>query len=176
MNDTDADAAARRLFEAFGAFGRHRGRRGFAHHERPAEFRLLHRLSHEDDGLRLGDIAQALGVRPPTASQLVDALERRGLVERAPDGEDRRAVRIRLSAEGRALGEAFRARALAEARALTDHLGVAEAERLAELLGKATAFLASRPSPWGCPGEARADGHDSPRCRERHGKDERCDD
>jgi len=164
MSDKNAEAAARLLFEAFGAFGRHRRRHGLGHRERPAEFRILHRLSHEDNGARLGDLAEGLGVRPPTASQLVDALERKGLVERGSDGDDRRAVRIRLSAEGRALADSFRAQALAETRALTEHLGVDDAYRLAELLGRAAAFFSSRPSPWDGPCQEGRGPAEEPRC------------
>ncbi|MBU0926700.1 MAG: MarR family transcriptional regulator [Spirochaetes bacterium] len=113
---------------------------------RPGEFHLIHRLSHEpaDSGARIGDLAGWLGIKPPTVSQLVDALESKGLVERYADGADRRAIRVRLSPEGRALAESFRARALDEAEALVEHLGREDGERLAELLVKASDFIASR--------------------------------
>lgn len=39
---------------------------------------------------------------------LVEHLERQGYVERVPDPDDARAVRIRLTARGRAFGKAIR--------------------------------------------------------------------
>jgi DNA-binding MarR family transcriptional regulator len=50
----------------------------------------------------LGDLAGALDVSPTNITGLVDHLERDGLVLRAPDPEDRRAIRANLSPLGRA--------------------------------------------------------------------------
>jgi DNA-binding MarR family transcriptional regulator len=53
--------------------------------------------------LTLGELAAAERVTPPTMTRLVAALESDGFVRRDPDPEDRRAVRIRATAHGRAL-------------------------------------------------------------------------
>jgi DNA-binding MarR family transcriptional regulator len=53
--------------------------------------------------LTLGELAAAERVTPPTITRLVDGLESAGLVRRDPHPEDRRAVRIRATAKGRAL-------------------------------------------------------------------------
>src|SRR5437016_1320071 len=53
--------------------------------------------------LRLNDLADRMGVSPPTASRSVDALHELGLVERVPDPRDRRALRIDLSPAGKVL-------------------------------------------------------------------------
>jgi DNA-binding MarR family transcriptional regulator len=53
--------------------------------------------------LTLGELAAAERVTPPTMTRLVAALESSGFVRRDPDPEDRRAVRIRATAKGRAL-------------------------------------------------------------------------
>lgn len=52
-------------------------------------------------GLRLGELARLLAVTPPTASDAVSALAAKGLVRKAADPDDPRAVRIRLTARGR---------------------------------------------------------------------------
>jgi DNA-binding MarR family transcriptional regulator len=49
---------------------------------------------------RIGTLAQALGVSLPTMTVTVDRLEKRGLLVRESDPEDRRAVFCRLSEEG----------------------------------------------------------------------------
>ena len=137
---------AQRLFEAFRAAMPVRRRRGLAMTDRPGEFQLLHRLSMEPAGsaVRMGDLADWLGVRPPTVSQLVDSLVARELVERELDTVDRRVTRVRLSTRGQAHADAFHERALQEFEALTEHLGEQDAARLAELLDKTAIFMAGR--------------------------------
>jgi DNA-binding MarR family transcriptional regulator len=57
-----------------------------------------------DDGpLRLNDLARRMGTSTPTASRAVDALETLGLVTRAPESGDRRALSIELTGRGRDL-------------------------------------------------------------------------
>ncbi len=53
--------------------------------------------------MRSTDIAEALGQAPRTVTEAVDAAERGGLVVRNPDPSDRRAKRINLTEEGRAV-------------------------------------------------------------------------
>lgn len=138
---------AERIFEAFRAIGPFKRRPGLGHASRPGEFQVLHRLAHHEgsDGLRVGDIAGMLGIKPPTVSRLVDALEARGLVERFADGADRRVIRVRLSEEGRANAAFFHNKAVHEAEALVDYLGLEDAARLAELLSRTASFLETRP-------------------------------
>ena len=54
-----------------------------------------------DRGLRLGDLGTRLGIAPSTLSRNLDRLVDRGLVERGPDPQDRRALRAELTNEGR---------------------------------------------------------------------------
>jgi DNA-binding MarR family transcriptional regulator len=70
----------------------------------------------------LGQLARAEQVSAPTMSRLVSALERDGLVERAPHAEDGRAVVIAATSEGRAILERGRARRIAELVGLLDGL------------------------------------------------------
>ncbi len=57
----------------------------------------------EGGPLPVGRLGAALGIGKPAATLLVDALVRRGLVERSEDPEDRRRTLVRLSAQGREL-------------------------------------------------------------------------
>lgn len=50
--------------------------------------------------MRIGALAQAEQVEPPTMTRLVDAMERDGFVARSPDPEDRRAVVVHVTTEG----------------------------------------------------------------------------
>jgi len=77
----------------------------------PGQARAL-RVALQDDPVRLSVLAERLHIAPRSATEVVDALEARGLVERLPDPADRRAVGVRPTAEGRRLstllGEARR--------------------------------------------------------------------
>ncbi len=48
----------------------------------------------------VGDLAGYLLLRPHSTVELVDRAEAAGLVERTPDGDDGRVVRVRLTSEG----------------------------------------------------------------------------
>ena len=62
---------------------------------------------------RITELAESEGIAQPTVTTLVGRLERDGLVQRAPDPDDARAVRVHLTDAGRArLAEMRAARAL----------------------------------------------------------------
>jgi len=57
----------------------------------------------EKDGRTQKEIAEALGLRPPTVTVILRRMERNGLVRRETDPEDLRAVRVYLTERGRNL-------------------------------------------------------------------------
>ena len=61
---------------------------------------VLWRLRHKDE-MTLGELAEDLDVSPRNITGLVDHLEEDKLVERFPDPEDRRAIRVRLAPAGK---------------------------------------------------------------------------
>ena len=64
------------------------------------QFRSLAYISRHD-AAALRDLAGHLGLTPPSASKLVDVLERRSLVKRGPSGRDRRRLTLSLTPAGR---------------------------------------------------------------------------
>jgi DNA-binding MarR family transcriptional regulator len=66
----------------------------------PTQGQALALLRANPAGLRLGALAQQLGVTAPTASDSVAALHRKGLVTKAPLVGDGRAVVVRLTPAG----------------------------------------------------------------------------
>ncbi|MBN2873763.1 MAG: MarR family transcriptional regulator [Spirochaetales bacterium] len=151
---------AEKLFDAMRAVAPMFRRPGLGHTTRPAEYHLMYRLSQEqpDAGVRMVDLASWLGIRPPSVSQLVNSLESRGLVERYADPEDRRAIRVRLSASGFSVTDSFRARAVDEAEAVIDFLGEQDGEKLVDLLLRVSNFVATR-GGHGCPGGCHHTAH-----------------
>ncbi|MGU3496206.1 MarR family winged helix-turn-helix transcriptional regulator [Xanthobacteraceae bacterium A53D] len=65
----------------------------------PTQYAILVHLQGRPDGLGIKDIAFQLGVSQPTATDSVAALERKGLVARQANPQDRRAVHVRLTAD-----------------------------------------------------------------------------
>lgn len=63
---------------------------------------LLLRLWSEE-GIPTSQLAAAMGVEPPTATKMLQRMERTGLIERRPDPEDARISRVYLTQRGRAL-------------------------------------------------------------------------
>ncbi len=66
-----------------------------------AQFNVFNLLGASSDGLRATEITQSLVVDPSSTTYLVDQLEKRGWAKREPDPDDRRAMRILLTSEGR---------------------------------------------------------------------------
>ena len=66
----------------------------------PTQGQVLALLRASPAGLRLGALAQQLGVTAPTASDCVAALHRKGLVAKFPLAGDGRAVVVRLTPAG----------------------------------------------------------------------------
>lgn len=71
------------------------------HEIRPAHAAVLQPLWQAPEGERLTTLAATANITKQSAGALVDALVASGYVERVPDPEDARAVRIRLTARGR---------------------------------------------------------------------------
>jgi len=67
-----------------------------------AQWRALVVLGRTD-GLRVGDVAQAVGMSLPSASRLIRRLERRGFATTVRDPSDRRATLVRLTPKGTAI-------------------------------------------------------------------------
>ncbi len=109
------------------------------------EYRLLKRVA---DRLRLAsELAAELDVTPATVSAAVDALVRRGLVQRHDPGADRRAVPLGASAQGHAALEAARQRQYQALRGVVERLRPVERRGLfLGLAGLARTLNPSRPS------------------------------
>lgn len=76
--------------------------------------------------LRLGELAAAEGVRPPTMSRIVGALAADGLVATRTDPDDRRSVLLEATARGRRVLDDARSRRLHRLRGELADLSPAE--------------------------------------------------
>lgn len=136
MND---DRAAADLADAFGraaksvvrAFDERLGDRGVS----TPRSKLLAEIDRLQP-VRSAEVARAVGITQATASTLVDALVREGLVARAPDENDRRAVRLTTTEVGSEQARAWRAEYTAAAREMFAGFSADERRQLTALLTK----------------------------------------
>lgn len=94
--------------------------------------------------LRMGGLAEALGVTVATASRTVDALAERRLVARESDPDDARAVRVVPTAAGRREHRLRRERFVRALARLSDTFSEVERRRLAESLETLAALFGER--------------------------------
>jgi DNA-binding MarR family transcriptional regulator len=133
---TDFDAA---WDEFFGAIRRARGRAA-AEAEREglsvAQFGLLYSFVRlrRGEALPVGALAEAAGIAQPTATRMLDGLERQGIVERRPSTEDRRSVSVQLTDRGRRLLNRKRKLVDTKRKAVFESLDPADREAAARLL------------------------------------------
>src|ERR1700761_2045775 len=82
----------------------------------------------------VGELASYLGLDKSTVSSLVDRAEKKGLLQRAPNPADGRAVDVFLTAEGARLAEAGAAQIARSLSPMTGKLTAAQGRRLTTLL------------------------------------------
>lgn len=102
-------------------------------HVSPSHGRALSVLMRHGP-MRPGALAERLRIAARSATEVVDDLEERGLVARAPDPADRRATLVSLTEAGTAAGEAIRAARQAGAERFFGSLSEADRADLTRIL------------------------------------------
>lgn len=116
------------------------GRLAAAHELSPIQVRLLGILRDREPGML--ELAHYLELEKSSLSGLIDRAEARGLVERLPSSDDRRATTVRMTALGRKLTRAIADKVDAEVAELVAVLPEKERARLTALVGR---ILAGQP-------------------------------
>ena len=142
MSDSTPDTAA--LLDAFGHLIRQLTRLTGGADAGPAmtasQRIALIEVGHEGP-LRLNELAERMGTSTPTASRAIDALEALGLVTRATEPADRRALSLELSPAGRKLIDERKARAADAFGPAVASLDAGERRALLALLRRMTDAL-----------------------------------
>jgi DNA-binding MarR family transcriptional regulator len=99
----------------------------------PSHLRALRVLS-QDGVMRLSELSEHLRIAPRSTTEVVDALEARGLVERHPDPGDRRATLVEVTGPGASVLDAIRAARGTEAERVFGRLSQADRAHLARIL------------------------------------------
>jgi DNA-binding MarR family transcriptional regulator len=100
-----------------------------------SQYQLLSALAEVPER-PVGELAEAAAVAPPTATRMLDGLERSGIVERRHSTTDRRVVIVRLTGKGRRLVERKEKLVAAKRRALYESLSPSERRQVERLLGR----------------------------------------
>ena len=99
----------------------------------PSQARALGVLTRHGP-VRLGALSEHLRIAPRSATEVVDALEEAGLVERRPDPGDRRATLVALTDRGAQVAAGVRAARAAEAEEFFARLDDADRASLTRIL------------------------------------------
>lgn len=102
----------------------------------PSQLSVLSAVRREGP-LSLGELAESERVAPPTITRVVAKLEEAGYLERLPDPEDRRVVRVRITGKAEQLVADARVR---KSRWVLDRLDRLPAGQRRRLLGAVEAF------------------------------------
>ena len=136
------DIPADGLGEAFGLVARRlraAAMAAFAAYDvTPSQVRAIRVLTQHgaDGGVRSSELAQHLGIAPRSATEVVDALEAKGLVARSPDPGDRRATLVALTERGRELSDEVRRARGVESEKMFERLTRTDRADLARILRK----------------------------------------
>ena len=98
------------------------------------QFRTLLFLQR-NPGVALHQVAQHLGLTPPTVSKMVSRLLSRGMIERPVSTSDRRRVELRLTARGNALIDRVRGETVTKFAERLEKLAPVEREMMISALG-----------------------------------------
>jgi DNA-binding MarR family transcriptional regulator len=102
---------------------------------RPVDFSVLSLITH-NAGITSSQLCTTLSILPPNLVGIVQALEKRGLVERHPHPHDGRAMGIHLTPDGRELMQRAENTAQELETRRTARLSPAERKTLIRLLQK----------------------------------------
>ena len=101
----------------------------------PAHLRAL-RVLKRHGPMRLSELSEHLQIVPRSTTQVADALESRGLIERRPDPGDRRATLVEVTGHGVSVLDAIRAARGTEAGRVFGRLSTTDRAHLARILPK----------------------------------------
>lgn len=109
-----------------------------------SQFQLLDGLERAEGPLTLGAVAELAGVTPPTATRMLDGLEREGIVKRGRAAGDRRCVRIGLTESGADAVRRAREHARERRSEIFAGLSAGERRQAARVLSSLAAALEER--------------------------------
>jgi DNA-binding MarR family transcriptional regulator len=134
--DTDGDETLSEAFWSVARQLRHTSQETLAPWDiTPSHLRAL-RVLMRHGVMRLSELSDHLHIAARSTTEVVDALETRGLLERRPDPDDRRATLVALTGHGTNVLDAIRAARGTETERAFGQLSQADRTHLARILRK----------------------------------------
>jgi DNA-binding MarR family transcriptional regulator len=134
--ETDGDETLSEAFSSVARQLRHTSQETLAPWDiTPSHLRAL-RVLMRHGLMRLSELSDHLHIAARSTTEVVDALETRGLVGRRPDPDDRRATLVELTEHGTSVLDAIRAARGSETERAFGRLSQADRAHLARILRK----------------------------------------
>ena len=99
-----------------------------------------------DKGLPVSEISNLLQITPGGVTHLLNPLQEQGYIERLPDPDDRRVVRIGLTPRGAQAGRTMALEAQRQVAGLIQNLGEKDSRTLIKLISRSMDYFAKRPA------------------------------
>lgn len=115
---------------------------------KPAELALLSILAYCDEGsqgLKASQISRKMQVTQPTVTPIIHNLQKKGMVVRTPDPDDRRAVKVCITDKGNQTLKKCAANFEQKFDAFITEIGKERASELTELLREASKYFRENP-------------------------------
>ncbi len=148
MTNKDQLALTQELFQLMKQFPRPKLKQSSIDGLTRSEYELLVMLvMSTKDGkgaFTVTEISNLLQVTPAGVTHLINPLEEAGYIERLPDPNDRRIVRIGLTGKGTQTAEALISEVQENLIGLVNHLGEEDSKTLIRLMSKSIEFFASQ--------------------------------
>lgn len=106
------------------------------------EMSILTYLCYTEDGACPGVLCDTLGMTTPRISAIIAGLQKKGLVSRVTDAEDRRKIHIYVSDEGRALVETKKETLKEDIAYILSLIGEDDAKEYVRIIGKVNRKIA----------------------------------
>lgn len=116
------------------------------------QFRALATLEDDHGAQRVSDLAAHLGVNSSTTTRMASRLLRKGLIIRTEDAADRRATRLEITAQGRAVVRAVTARRQAVISRIAQRIPAEHRDAMVEAMQTFTAAAGEGPEQDWTPG------------------------
>jgi DNA-binding MarR family transcriptional regulator len=121
----------------------------------PAQERALRLITQSEEPLRMAELAHRLRIVPRSVTTVIDSLEQAGLVRRAIDPANRRAILLHLTDNGMAVREEMREARRKTSEDLFAPLSAGERDQLIRLLSVLDDPSGDRTPPRSPAGERR---------------------
>lgn len=100
------------------------------------EMAVLRLLGESDLPMTAGDLSRDLRMTTSRIAAVLNSLQRKGMIERGEDAQDRRRVLVRLTAAGSALCEHRKARVRERLAAIFEHLGMEDTREFMRIMAR----------------------------------------